>query len=225
MAAGCSWLGGDGPRSSVGFFYPADRLALLRGSLCSDTCVMGFCFQAVPSTPPAHCHVARGAHRGNGLNQDSLSNGPSDPMKPCRWFRFSLRTLLVLMTVFCVWLGMQWNWIRDRRAYLSEHPNALRAPTSGDTVASAPGLLRIFGERGATRVVVVASDYAARHRRVESFPEAIEARRLFPEAKIEVIEGKILWSTWFPGKPFGWNPPGSISIPKSESNDPNNPFD
>jgi hypothetical protein len=31
-----------------------------------------------------------------------------------RWLRFSLRTLFVLMTVFCVWLGVQVKWVRDR---------------------------------------------------------------------------------------------------------------
>jgi len=32
-----------------------------------------------------------------------------------RWFRYSLRTLFVLVTVFCVWLGVQVKWIHDRR--------------------------------------------------------------------------------------------------------------
>ena len=32
-----------------------------------------------------------------------------------RWFRFSLRTLLVLMTVLCVWIGIQVNSARRQR--------------------------------------------------------------------------------------------------------------
>ena len=37
-------------------------------------------------------------------------------MKPRRnLFRFSLRTLFVLLTLFGVWLGMQVKWVRDRR--------------------------------------------------------------------------------------------------------------
>jgi hypothetical protein len=31
-----------------------------------------------------------------------------------RWLRFSLRTLFVLVTVFCVWMGVQVKWVRDR---------------------------------------------------------------------------------------------------------------
>ncbi len=29
-----------------------------------------------------------------------------------RWLRFSLRTLFVVVTVLCVWLGYELNWIR-----------------------------------------------------------------------------------------------------------------
>jgi hypothetical protein len=37
-----------------------------------------------------------------------------------RWFRFSLRTLFVLVTVSCVWLGYHLNWIRERQAFIAE---------------------------------------------------------------------------------------------------------
>ena len=33
-----------------------------------------------------------------------------------RWFRFSLRTLLVLMTALAVWLGLYAKSLRDRKA-------------------------------------------------------------------------------------------------------------
>lgn len=32
-----------------------------------------------------------------------------------RWFRFGLRTLFVLLTVLGVWVGVQMNWLRERR--------------------------------------------------------------------------------------------------------------
>ena len=32
-----------------------------------------------------------------------------------RWFRFSLRTFFILITIFGVWLGVQAKWVRDRR--------------------------------------------------------------------------------------------------------------
>jgi hypothetical protein len=38
--------------------------------------------------------------------------------KPRRRFRFSLRTMFVLVTALCVWLGYQLNWIRQRRNVL-----------------------------------------------------------------------------------------------------------
>ncbi len=41
-----------------------------------------------------------------------------------RWFRFSLRTLFVLMTLLCVWLGWNVYQVRQREAvlqYLQQH--------------------------------------------------------------------------------------------------------
>jgi hypothetical protein len=37
-----------------------------------------------------------------------------------RFFRYSLRTLLVLVTVFCVWLGWQANIVHKRKAAIAE---------------------------------------------------------------------------------------------------------
>jgi hypothetical protein len=42
----------------------------------------------------------------------------------CRWFRFSLRTLFVLVTIAgaCAgWVAYQLNWIRERHAVLQTH--------------------------------------------------------------------------------------------------------
>jgi hypothetical protein len=41
------------------------------------------------------------------------------PAPKGRWFRFSLRTLFVVVTVFGCWMGYEVNWIRQRRALLS----------------------------------------------------------------------------------------------------------
>jgi hypothetical protein len=35
-----------------------------------------------------------------------------------RWLRFSLRTLLVAITVVCVWLGWEVSIVRERQAFL-----------------------------------------------------------------------------------------------------------
>ena len=42
-------------------------------------------------------------------------------MNPRRWFRFSLRTFFVLLTLLAVWLGVQAKWIRDRRELRARH--------------------------------------------------------------------------------------------------------
>jgi hypothetical protein len=39
---------------------------------------------------------------------------------PRRWFRYSLSTLLVLVTVFCIWLGWQANIVHKRKAAIAE---------------------------------------------------------------------------------------------------------
>jgi hypothetical protein len=36
------------------------------------------------------------------------------------WFRFSLRALFMLVTVFACWLGYEMNWIRQRRAVIND---------------------------------------------------------------------------------------------------------
>jgi hypothetical protein len=37
-----------------------------------------------------------------------------------RWFRFSLRTMFVLVTVFCVWLGYELNQIHSRKSLIAK---------------------------------------------------------------------------------------------------------
>ena len=39
----------------------------------------------------------------------------TEPIKRRRWLRFSLRTLLVVMTVLCVWLGFKVNAARRQK--------------------------------------------------------------------------------------------------------------
>ena len=46
-----------------------------------------------------------------------------------RRFRFSLRTMFVLVTVFSVWLGYHLNWIRQRREMLKSLPEAYQITT------------------------------------------------------------------------------------------------
>ena len=40
-----------------------------------------------------------------------------------RWFRFSLRTLFLVVTVFCLWLGWQASVVRERKSLLRSLEN------------------------------------------------------------------------------------------------------
>jgi hypothetical protein len=35
-----------------------------------------------------------------------------------RWLRYSIRTLLVAVTIVCVWLGWQWRIVQERKAVI-----------------------------------------------------------------------------------------------------------
>jgi len=101
---------------------------------------------------------------------------------PRRRFRFSLRTLFVLVTVLSVWLGVQMKWIRDRHTALREaRPFVRFSPhTSGmfQVEHAAPWSIRIFGEQPVNTILVHAgggNDYSED-----------ELKRLFPEARVGV---------------------------------------
>jgi hypothetical protein len=96
--------------------------------------------------------------------------------------RFSLRTMLVAVTVACValsWTGYQLNWIRERRKALArnQYYEVLHSRVR-DILAnwpSAPWTIRIFGEKGVYELVV--------------FPEVTDSelerlKHLFPEADV-----------------------------------------
>ncbi len=90
-----------------------------------------------------------------------------------RRFRFSLRTLFVLVTLAALWIGWSFNWIRERREFVREGNTS--APCAHGSTSRAPCLLWLFGEQGA-EVVLLFTDEKADYDR---------ARRLFPEAQVE----------------------------------------
>jgi hypothetical protein len=89
--------------------------------------------------------------------------------------RFSLRTLLVAVTVACFvtgWLVYQFRWIRDRQAAVEFG----RVNTTNAAAINAPWQIRILGERGYRDILIS-----------DSTPERCseqEAHTLFPEARI-----------------------------------------
>ena len=105
-----------------------------------------------------------------------------------RWFRFSLRTMFVMVTaggLLAGWLVYELNWIRQRHAFLAKN-EALRLSRVGvgstsESDLKAPGLLWLFGETG--NFVVVCVEGSSVDSLTEADLETIrEAKRLFPEA-------------------------------------------
>ena len=100
----------------------------------------------------------------------------TDPMKP-RWFRFSLRTFFVLLTLVACsawWLKVQLGWIRDRHDMLQQNIHWF-AEDYPEKRPQAPWSLRLFGEPG---VVAIGVPYAEHGHVQELFPEA-EVRQVF----------------------------------------------
>ena len=89
-----------------------------------------------------------------------------------RWFRYSLRTFFVLVTLLGVWLGVQVKWIRDRREALQWVHRSVIFP---DLHTPAPWSIRLV-ERGVPLITVdpdIAQDAEKVRKLKELFPEAI----------------------------------------------------
>jgi hypothetical protein len=54
-----------------------------------------------------------------------------------RWLRFSIRTLLITVTIFCVWLGWQVSIVRERKGLRAQTESRIRI---ADELAFQPGL-------------------------------------------------------------------------------------
>ena len=103
------------------------------------------------------------------------------------WFRFSLRTVFVVVTVFACWLGYELNWLRERH-FLVESGEAAVYPTNKGTRPRAPSLLWLFGEDGAGQITLsLALDKKPEPEDgsdLESLPTYNRVRRAFPEGEI-----------------------------------------
>ncbi len=111
---------------------------------------------------------------------------PAPPRR--RWFRFSLRTGFVLLTLFCVWLGVQVKWIRDRKEAANGLFATHNAPGSvlfGE-YAAPPWSIRVLESPGYSCVTVVVNDEQHPTAADERIKQKMEA--LFPEADIGFVE-------------------------------------
>ncbi len=128
----------------------------------------------------------------------------SDPAPKRRWFRFSLRTLLVITALFGVWLGYNVNWMRQRREFIVRH-NAIFQAYGEDWRAGelhtdflrrqypravrAPWPLWLFGEPGVVRVNVAQVGEEPGAVYSDDYEAFQDAKRLFPEALNIVLFG------------------------------------
>lgn len=119
-----------------------------------------------------------------------------------RWFRFSLRTLFVAVTLLCVWLGWQFNLVRVRREARQAYELSGLHFTSADAYAAGypPGsmpnsparispLRRMFGD-----VAIQEIWYEPNHPAVNE-DVLRQVRRTFPEADVR----EVLYEPCHPG--------------------------
>src|SRR5690349_735410 len=89
-----------------------------------------------------------------------------NPQPRRRWYRFSLRTMLVMTTLACVlsgYLGWVMNWKRQRREFIAR-PGILAESNwfvllGGEKRKSAPWPLRIVSVEGVSVMGICGDDY------------------------------------------------------------------
>src|SRR5689334_2581407 len=110
-----------------------------------------------------------------------------NPRPTRRWFRFSLRTMLALVTVVCIYLGWAMNWIRQRRVFAKSQVGifVLQKERTDGTAPLAPYGLWILGEKGIGEIYP--NNQNSEREAVELFPEAV-VRWDYPEHLLRHIE-------------------------------------
>jgi hypothetical protein len=104
------------------------------------------------------------------------------PKRNRRWLQFSLRTLLIGVTVFCVVVGGYVGWqakiVSKRRNELNRVVDArLVGIADNDEERVIPWIRRVFGDQRVASIRMLVGTDAA---------ELDRLRVLFPEAKVEV---------------------------------------
>ncbi|HEY4308260.1 MAG TPA: hypothetical protein VGN12_02310 [Pirellulales bacterium] len=103
-----------------------------------------------------------------------------------RWFRFSLATMFVVVTLLAVRLGYQANWVRQRHEVIARAVRAKKSPGSGGQVAP-PGALWLFQEPGYHLIALAFQDRGGGTLLPSEIAEIERVKLLFPEAKVAGI--------------------------------------
>jgi hypothetical protein len=106
------------------------------------------------------------------LSQPTQQVGPNRR----RWLSFSLRTLFVLVTLACIYLGWAANWKRQRRAFFDTHKVYPVSQESVGLPTNLPWSLRIVGEIGYYQIYFYGRS---------TLEDQATLERLFPETLYE----------------------------------------
>ena len=106
-----------------------------------------------------------------------------------RWFRFSLRSLFIVITAFACWLGYYVNWIRDRHQALNGVEYSANIEELNNNVVVTlppphpfPWSLTVLGEQPVNAIAIPGSKSdPGNEAKIASFA------RLFPEADVICI--------------------------------------
>ncbi|HEY4308262.1 MAG TPA: hypothetical protein VGN12_02320 [Pirellulales bacterium] len=111
---------------------------------------------------------------------------PQAPEHTHRWFRFSLATMFVVVTMVGLFLGWRaWclDWIQQRWDVMDERCMDYVSGVGGDGYPKAPFMLRMFGEQGCDKLTVAFfnadPDAALTPKQQREF---LRIKGLFPEA-------------------------------------------
>ena len=102
-------------------------------------------------------------------------------VKRRRWFRYSLRTFLILLTLFGVWLGVQVKWIRDRQQAL----DWLRTKPVTIQYGAAPWPIAVSATKGVKKILWCNINGPSPAERESQRKLQSELETLFPEATVE----------------------------------------
>ncbi|MEX2114425.1 MAG: hypothetical protein WD845_14620 [Pirellulales bacterium] len=119
-----------------------------------------------------------------------MTDGPMTPAPKRRWLRFSLRTLFVVVTVICVWFGLNLHAVRQREQFLRDLKDRgdqyFFTPPPGKKLGPLPISWRIVGAEQVGQIDI-------KNRKNELHPshtidseEHRRVRAMFPESTILV---------------------------------------